>query len=304
LEAGQVRAASIFVLILILASSSPGFAVPIESIPEPDIHGGDLIASSTAPSPPSAKIPDSPIEIFIRPGPNSRFELFFIDVRYGYDLVDFEFYKAWCLVKSKPIRRNAIHKIRLYNCYDPNLPPELKNMKWNQINYVINHKRGSKEAVQQTIWHFANSEKPATFSMEATQLIEEADLKGKDYKPAEGELLAVICKPDEKKQPVFIEYKIPEAINVDVAPESLVPAAIPAGASGSFPAWLPLLTVIPVIPFIPWEPSSPPDWPPLPPSPTETVPEPSGLLLLASGITSILISRKVGKRIKKPDTTG
>ncbi len=281
-----MRAASIFVLILILASSSPGFAVPIESVPEPDIQGGHLIASSTAPSPPSAKIPDSAVEIFIRPGPNSRFELFFIDVRYGYDLVDFEFYKAWCLVKSKPIRRNAIHKIRLYNCYDPNLPPELKSMKWNQINYVINHNKGSKEAVQQAIWHFASSEKPATFRLEATQLIEEADLKGKDYRPAEGELLAVICKPDEKKQPVFIEYKIPEAINVDVAPESLVPAAIPAGASGSFPAWLPLLTVIPVIPFIPWEPSPPPDLPSPPPSPLklfQSLPACFCLLMESSG---------------------
>ncbi len=297
-----MRGASILVFILIFASSSPGFAVPIESVPESDIHGSALIASSTAPTPPSAKIPDSPVDMFIRPGPNSRFELFFIDVRYGYDLVDFEFYKSWCLVKGKPIRRNAIHKTRLYNCYDPNLPPELKSMEWNQINYVVNHKKGSKEDIQQAIWHFAGSEKQTTFSVEAAQLIEEANLKGKDYKPAEGELLAVICKPDEKKQPVFIEYKLPEAINNDVAPDSIVPAAAPAAAGSSFPAWLPLLTVIPVIPFIPWEPTPPPDWPSPPPSPSETIPEPSSLLLLASGIAGLLISRKAGKRIKKPDT--
>ncbi|MFZ0928747.1 MAG: PEP-CTERM sorting domain-containing protein [Syntrophobacteraceae bacterium] len=175
-------------------------------------------------------------------------------------------------------------------------------MEWNQINYVVNHKKGSKEDIQQAIWHFAGSEKQTTFSVEAAQLIEEANLKGKDYKPAEGELLAVICKPDEKKQPVFIEYKLPEAINNDVAPDSIVPAAAPAAAGSSFPAWLPLLTVIPVIPFIPWEPTPPPDWPSPPPSPSETIPEPSSLLLLASGIAGLLISRKAGKRIKKPDT--
>ena len=48
--------------------------------------------------PPSAKIPDSPVQMFIRRGPNGRFELFFIDVKYGYDLADFQFYKAWCLM--------------------------------------------------------------------------------------------------------------------------------------------------------------------------------------------------------------
>jgi hypothetical protein len=299
LEAKRVRGASILVLILIFASSSPGFAVPIESVPESDIHGSAVILSSTAPTPPTAKIPDSPVHMFIRPGLNSRFELFFIDVRYGYDLVDFEFYKAWCLVKSKPIRRNAIHKIRLYNCYDPNLPPELRSMEWNQINYVVNHKKGSKEAIQQAIWHFAGSEKQTTFSVEAAQLIEEANLKGKDYKPAEGEFLAVICKPDDKKQPVFIEYKIPEAININFAPDAIVPAAAPAAAIYSFPAWFPLLAVIPVIPFIPTGPDSPPGPPPSPPSPP-SVPEPSSLLLLASGISGILISRKVRKRMKKP----
>jgi len=175
-------------------------------------------------------------------------------------------------------------------------------MEWNQINYVVNHKKGSKEAIQQAIWHFAGSEKQTTFSVEAAQLIEEANLKGKDYKPAEGEFLAVICKPDDKKQPVFIEYKIPEAININVAPDAIVPAAALAAASDSFPAWFPLLAVIPVIPFIPWEPTPPPDWPSPPPSPTEPIPEPSSLLLLASGIAGILISRKVGKRINKPDT--
>lgn len=90
---------SFVVLILVFSSSSPGFGVPIELVSEPDIHGADLITAGTAPSPPSAKIPDSPVEMFIKRGPNSRFELFFIDVRYGYDLADFEFYKAWCLLK-------------------------------------------------------------------------------------------------------------------------------------------------------------------------------------------------------------
>jgi hypothetical protein len=295
----------IFLLISFFSLTSTVFAVPGESVVEPEIHGDNAITAGSVSSPPVAKVPDSTVQMFIRQGSDSRFELFFIDVRYGYDVVDFEFYKAWCLAKNKPMRRNAIHKVRLYNCYDPNLPPGLSSMGWNQINYVVNHKRGSKEAIQEAIWYFANSEIPTTFREEAAQLIEEAKLKGKDYKPAEGEILAVICQPDEKKQPVFIEYKIPEAAPLDAASSSAAAPAVLAAESAAFPAWLPLLPLIPIIPIInppgpdPPPPNPPPPNPP-PPNPPPAVPEPSSLVLLVSGIAGILMSRTVRKRIKKP----
>ena len=156
----------------------------------------------------------------------------------GYDLVDFEFYKAWCLAKGKPIRRNAIYKIRLYKCYDPDIPPEFRHMGWNQINHVINHKSESKEAVQQAICHFTDSEKPMSLGREASQLVEEANLKGKDYKPADGELEAIVCLPDKKKQPVFIEHKIPVATasHMAAAPASLV-LVTPLLVAAASPSW-------------------------------------------------------------------
>jgi len=292
----RMRVAWIPILIMILSSTS-GLAVPIESVPQPEIIGSDQTAAAAVQVPPRAKIPDSPVHMFIRQGSDSRFELFFLDVRYGYDLVDFEFYKAWCLQNSKPIRRNAMHKIRLYNCYDPDLPPELKGIEWNQINYIINHKRGSKEAIQQAIWHFTNGGRSITLKGEAAEIVEEANLKGSDYKPADGEFIAVVCLPDEKKQPVFIEYKIPEAAPLDVAPAVFVPPMAPAGAGMIFPAWIPLLPIIPIVPLIP----SGPDSPPSPPT-TPVVPEPCSFLLLASGIAGIAVSRIIGRRIKRPWT--
>ena len=321
----QVRSAFNSVFLLTFSLPGPGFGVPIKSVPGPDIYPGDLISAVATPGPPSAQIPDSPVPMFIRQGPNSRFELFFIDVRNGHDLEDFEFYKAWCLAKGKPIRRNAIHKIKLYKCYDPDIPLEFRGMGWNQINYIINHKSGSKEDVQQAIWYFTDSEKPISLGKEASQLAEEANLKGKDYKPADGELIAIICRPDKKKQPVFIEYKIPEGTTSYRAPaKPPVPASLgpvtPLPGAASSSSWFSVISFFPIsrrrrILHRKFSPTTfAPIFAPIVSAKfsttrscsarsagadTPSVPEPSSVLLLVSGMAGIQIYRTIGKRIKR-----
>jgi hypothetical protein len=228
--------------------------------------------------------------MYIRDGTESRFEIYFIDARYGYDVVDFEFYRAWCLLKDKPIRRNAIHKVTLYSSYDPNLPPEFKGTGWNQINYIINHKQGSKADIQQAIWYFTNGPKPAKYSAEATRLIEEANLQGKDYIPGEGELMAVVLVPASQKQPAFIEYMVPKAVTFEVAPAVFAPAV--AAAAGPALAPLALLPLAFIPAFFHHGPSPPP--PPPPP-----VPEPSAAPLLAIGLACLLAFGPLRKRLRK-----
>ena len=314
-----MNAVLVLALILIFSSCGTCFAVPVKWAPDSEIRGGSVAAETTtpdaavqvaarggtpagnpdpnvqaaAPDPAFPKIPTAPVHMFIRQGPESRFELFFTDVRYDHDLVDFEFYKGWCLLKDKPIRRNAIHTVRLYNCYDPNLPGEFKNIGWNQINYIINHKKGSKEAIQQAIWHFTESKQTGTLKPEAYELINEANLKAKDYKPAEGELIAVICQPDAPKQPVFLEYKIPASAAVAVASDIFLPV-IPTEGAMFVPFWVPLIPLIPLVPVVPFTPDHPDE--PKPPPEYPPVPEPASWLLLASGMVGILVSRVAGKR--------
>jgi hypothetical protein len=278
----------IFTLILVFLTSNSSFAVPIESPPEQDIHSGDVAAGNPVQAVAAAKIPDSSVEMFLRNGSNSRFEIFFLDIRYGYDLVDFEFYNAWCLEEGKPIRRNAIHKVRLYNCYDPDIPAEFGSMDWNRINYIVNHKNVSPKVTQEAIWHFARSGKKP-LSAQAAKLVEEANLNGKDYKPAEGELMAVICQPKEKKQPLFLEFKIPKVNPVEVSSMAVEPVL----SVSKFPIWLPLIGLLGIIPFIHSQPHHPPPHPPPPPPP---VPEPSSLLLLGCGVAGLIVYRKIRKK--------
>lgn len=305
-----MRATFILVLILILGPCCRGLAEPLESVPAPVVHSNDspVISSGIAsgallavaqPVPASAssvpgddpivggaqtvpaapKIPTFPVQMYVRMGTSSHFELFFLNVKYGYDLSDFQFYNAWCLRKGVPLPGHTIHTVRLYNSSDPNLPPEYKRMELHQINYVINHKKGSKEDIQEAIWRLAKCCSPGTkMSPEALRLVREANLKGKDYKPGPGDLVGIVCDPLKREQPLLIEYKIPP-IPPAVKPAIFIPPLPTVGGS---------LSRLFIPPFFYWPSSHH--------TPHTHTPEPSSLLLLATGMLLILVSVKVGRR--------
>lgn len=220
-------------------------------------------------------------------GTSSHFQLFFLNVKYGYDLKDFQFYSAWCIRKGAPLPGHTVHTVRLYNSSDPNLPPEFKRMQWRQINYLINHKKGSRQDLQLAIWRLAKCCSTTTkMSPGALRLIHEANLKGKDYTPAAGDLVAIICEPLVREQPLFIEYKIPENIPPAVKQAIFTPAAAPSVGSFASRFFIP--------PFFFW----PGGGSSAAPSHTTPTPEPSSLLFLAIGMLAILLSWKVGKRLQ------
>jgi hypothetical protein len=290
----MLRRSLIFAFMFVLSSSYAAFATPIESLPDPQILAASQIGPGIPQIGPTIKIPDSVVHIFLREGPDSRFELFFIDLRYGWDLEDFEFYKAWCLNKDKPIRRNALHKVRLYSCYSPDLPRELRSVAWDRVNYIINHrpKTASKESVQQAIWYFTNGKKQAKPTPEAAQLIEEANDKGKDYIPGDDELMAVVCVPKGEMQSVFVESKVPQAVTFDVADATFVQPTPPTGGGTSslaFPLVAgSLFALSAVTSNLSSSTTPPPDAPPI----DHKVFEPDSLILLTIGVSAILMARR------------
>lgn len=309
-----MRTTFILILVLILAPSCYCFADPVapavapaqisqppvsiiasgtSSAPAAQSHGGPVSLTSVPTDDPIVKgkgaptgapnIPKFPVEMYVRDGKDSHFELFFLNVKYDYDLSDFQFYNGWCLRKGWPLPAHTIHVVRLYNSSDPNLPPEYKRMPWHQINYLINHKKGSKEAVQQAIWRLAKSPEPKKVSAEALRLIREANLKGKNYTPGVGDLVAIVCAPVKKEQPIFIEFKMLEGKPPVVKGATFFSPAVSGFGSRIF------------FPFFPYFPSNHDT-----PQPKPPVQEPSSLFLLAAGLVGILIARKSGNGVSGP----
>lgn len=262
------------------ASTPPGKASPA-AVASSSVPSEDPIIKASGASTGVAKLPKFPVQMYVRQGTSSRFELFFLNVKYGYDLSDFQFYNAWCLRKGLPLPSGTTHQVRVYNTADPNLPPEFKKMEWRKINYLINHKKGSKLDLQEAIWRLAKSPEPRRISPGAARLLREANLKGKDYTPAAGDLVAVVCASVHKEQPLFLEFKVP-AGKPPVVKGAIFPA--PFASVGGFAS----RAFIPPLLYIPGGGGGPG-------GKHSTVPEPSSLVLLILALAVILpMRRKAG----------
>ncbi len=312
-----MRATFILILMLALMPGCRGLAAPLEAVPPPVVHANDSLAvssamagaappvvavsSSTAGSavpggdpivggaktdPLEPNLPKFPVEMFVREGKTSHFELFFLNVKYGYDLRDFEFYKAWCLKKGAPLPGHTIHTERLFSSFDPKLPPQFKRMRWHRINYLINQAKGSKKDMQLAIWRLAGCCSTTQLTPGARRLLREADLKGKDYKPGAGDLLAIVLEPLTREQPLFIEYKVPASVPPVVKQAIFTPFTSVGGFAGRL--------FIPPFFFFPSSHKS--KTPPY--TPSHNTREPSSLLLLATGLLGLLSVWKAAGRLE------
>ena len=111
----------------------------------------------------------------------------------GYDIYDGN-WTGWCADKETYIESNEWYQGYIYCSYNP---PDLYNIDWPKINWIINNKGSySAEYIQDAIWHFTNGYAPNGLAMAA-----EAH---SDFRPQSGQkYIAIIDVP--VKQLTFIE---------------------------------------------------------------------------------------------------
>jgi hypothetical protein len=139
-------------------------------------------------------LPSTMVRIEVSDGIHSYFDTMLSEVPSGYDVTNGT-YHGWCVdVRTEMARTPATHPVFLYS--STSAPGELANGAWNLINYILNHKQGSVQDIQQAIWYFASMDSDyAPTSPTAWKIINDTLENGNGFVPSQGEIVAVICYP-------------------------------------------------------------------------------------------------------------
>ena len=140
------------------------------------------------------KLPTTPVRIEVFNGTESYFVTKLLDVPPGYDVTNGT-YLGWCIdTRAEMTRSPATHQVRLYSSLNP--PEGLQDEKWDMVNYILNHKRGTAMDIQEAIWYFIHMNSEYTpQSPVAWEIINDALTNGSGFVPDYGQELAIICYP-------------------------------------------------------------------------------------------------------------
>ena len=159
------------------------------------------------PTPPTIRLPITLVTMNAVYGENSYFDMKLTDIPSGYDITNGT-YHGWCVQQTIKMTQHVNHTVLLYSCYDPSLPLEYQNSYWDKINYLLNHKQGNSNSIQQAIWYYTNNQNCST-DPDASAMISDAEQFGAGFAPTSGELLAVPIQGVPAIQLTFLETTIP-----------------------------------------------------------------------------------------------
>lgn len=123
-------------------------------------------------------------------GPSSYWKTVLYNVPDGYIVDDGE-YVGWCVEQDHYIYGGQEYTVEVYSSYDPNMPDYAVDPDWDMVNYILNHKQGTKVDVQNAIWYFVNG---GTYPAPGygRDMVDEALLYGEGYIPPAGSTVAII----------------------------------------------------------------------------------------------------------------
>jgi hypothetical protein len=217
---------------------------------------------------------DMPVRIEVFNGTQSYFRIKLMDIPAGYDVTNGT-YLGWCIdTRAEMPRSPQTPYVFLYSSLNP--PGELADEEWDMVNYILNHKKGEANDIQQAIWYFINLDASYTpTSQVAWQLINEAESSGVDFVPEPGQIASVICYPRYLMNPYEVQISIIEVLIPGGSPATPSPTPTPTASPSPTPTPLPKPTPTPTpspTPSpLPTPSPSPTPTPTLTPTPTPTL---------------------------------
>lgn len=166
-----------------------------------------LTITATA-SEPTIRLPSGIVHVTPDHDSNkSWFDFTLSNVTPGYDITN-GVYPGWCVQKYR-LMNNGSNPVYIKSCYDPTLPQDFKNVSWDKINYIINHRQGKdKYSVQSAIWYFTDNTSISN-DTGAQALVNDTLQNGPGYIPQSGDILAIPVIGYHALQSAFLELTIP-----------------------------------------------------------------------------------------------
>ena len=185
-------------------------------------------------------LPSTPVTIEVSSGTESYFNTTLSDVPSGYDVTNGT-YLGWCVDTTAQMGRSpATHEVELYSSISP--PGTLASEKWDMVNYILNHKQGTMDDIQQAIWYFINmlgtSGNYTPTSTVAWAIVNDTLANGTGFVPQTGQTIAVICFP---------HALLPEPTSVQITIIEITDPVIPEFPSQAIPVLFILATLSIVI---------------------------------------------------------
>ncbi|KAA0000417.1 MAG: DUF11 domain-containing protein [Thermoplasmata archaeon] len=161
---------------------------------------------------PEIELPPTPVTmVVINPGVQgpSYFDTTLSNVPEGYYVTNGS-YVGWCVDLGNSIEKNHPHQATLYSSYDPYLAakcPSAEDDDWDMVNYILNHKQGTWEDVQDAIWWYIGGGGMPS-NPDAQAMVWDAYYNGEGFVPVPGEIMAVVCYVDDETQLTIIEVEV------------------------------------------------------------------------------------------------
>jgi hypothetical protein len=153
------------------------------------------------------RLPTDPVTLVpFYPGQNSYWRFVLSNVPDGLDVTNGT-YLAWCVQEQVYMVPGQTYYPVLKSSYDTDLPDYAQDPDWDMVNYIVNHKQGTRDDIQAAIWYFIDGkiDPPLPNSPAARAMVTEALANGEGYYPGTGGWLAVICLLGDRVQLTFME---------------------------------------------------------------------------------------------------
>jgi len=165
-----------------------------------------VVVNSVYAGVPSINLPSGEVSLTIQwPSSECYYYVWLSDVPSGYHVSNGR-YLGWCVDEYHTIIPGETYRAEMYSTYDPDNPHPDED--WDMVNYILNHKQGSWEDVQDAIWFFVDGGRwPSNPAGQA--MVNDALANGEGFVPGPGQTLAVILYIDGYTQIPIIEVTVP-----------------------------------------------------------------------------------------------